>query len=411
MARTTAPLSWSLTRAKFLHGLLSDDFRPEHLACLLSPRGHPPLMAGRRNELILTRVRALALIFAVLTLLWIPLDAVLLPARTAQVLALARIAASIAFGVLAGATRRASSLPRVYASLIVFYAVPTVFYFASLALLRQAGLGIAAHVALHAYGVLPVVAMAGLGVFPLTILETSVLAAPIVLGELLALRFHLGAFLPGGAADAVWLLVLMAGIALTVAVSQLGFALALVAQSLQDPLTGSYSRASITELLDLHFKVSARYGSPLAVAFVDLDEFKMVNDQYGHEAGDRVLAEAAGSIRAQLRGADCVGRWGGEEFVVVLPGKSAAVATQCMEALRARGLGRRPNGQATTGSIGVAERTADGCAGWTSLVRIADQRMYAAKSAGRNCIVGPQPERSCAPAPDGAALMSNCAHP
>ncbi len=92
------------------------------------------------------------------------------------------------------------------------------------------------------------------------------LAAPIVLGELLVLRFHLGAFLPGGAADAVWLLVLMAGIALTVAVSQLGFAPALVAQSLQDPLTGGYPRARITELLDLHFKVPARYGAPRAIA-------------------------------------------------------------------------------------------------------------------------------------------------
>ena len=189
-----------------------------------------------------------------------------LRARTAEVLAPARSVASIAFGVLAG-----RGPPGILPGTGVrkparFLPVPTVFYFASLVLLRQAGMGIAAHVTLHAYGVLPVVAMAGLGVFALTLLETAVLAAPIVLRELLALRFHLGAFLPGGAADAVWLLVLMAGIALTVAVSQLGLALALVAQSLQDPLTGCSPRARITALLDLHFEVSARYGAPRAIA-------------------------------------------------------------------------------------------------------------------------------------------------
>ena len=72
MARTTAPPGWSSARAQFLHSLLSDDYRPEHLSCLLWPRAHPPLMAGRRNALILSRVRALSLVFAVLTLLWIP---------------------------------------------------------------------------------------------------------------------------------------------------------------------------------------------------------------------------------------------------------------------------------------------------------------------------------------------------
>lgn len=120
LARTSAPLGWSPMSAKFRRGLQSDDYRPEHLACLVSPRAHPPLRAGRRNEPLLGGVRALALIFAVLKSLWIPLDASLLPARTAEVRTPARIGASIAFGALAGATRQAASLARVYASLIVF---------------------------------------------------------------------------------------------------------------------------------------------------------------------------------------------------------------------------------------------------------------------------------------------------
>ena len=390
MARKAASLSCSLVRAQLLHWLLSDDYRPEYLSYLLAPRAYPSLMAGRRNQLILTRVRALSLLFAALTLLWIPLDLVALPARTAGFLALARACASAAFVLLAASTRREPSLPRVYASLAVFYAIPTLFYFVSLALLRPVGPGSTlAGIALHAYGILPVVAMAGLGVFPLTILETSIFAAPILLGEWFALHLHWGTFLPGGAADALWLLILMAGVALVVAVSQLGFALALVGQSLHDPLTGCYSRTSIEELLELHFQVSARFGSPLAVAFIDLDAFKSINDEYGHEAGDRVLAEAARGIRAMLHAADCVGRWGGEEFVVVFPGKPAAAALQCLRMMRARGLGQRPGGGPVTGTVGVAERMADACPAWEALVRIADQRMYVGKSAGRNCIVGP----------------------
>ncbi len=390
MTRNTASLSWSLLRGQLLHWLLSDDYRPEYLAYLLSPRAYPTLMAGRRNQLILTRVRALSLMFAALTLLWIPLDLAALPLRVAGSLSLSRGCASVAFLLLAASTRRESSLPRVYASLAAFYAVPTAFYFVSLLLLREVGADSPlAAVALHAYGIVPVVAMAGLGVFPLTILETSVFAAPIILGEWFTLHLHLGTFLPGGAADALWLLILMAGVALVVAVSQLGFALALVSQSLHDPLTGCYSRASIEELLQLHFQVSVRFGSPLAVAFIDLDAFKSINDEHGHEAGDRVLAAAARSIRAALRAGECIGRWGGEEFVVVFPGKPAAAAMQCLRGMRARGLGRRPGGGPVTGTVGVAERTADACSAWEALVRIADQRMYVGKSAGRDCIVGP----------------------
>lgn len=383
-------MNWSRTRAQILHWLLSDDYRPEYLFALLTPNAHPALMVARRNELILTRVRTLAAVFGVLTVAWIPIDLVMLPWHTAALMALTRLAAGGAFAYVARATHRTASLLRVYGSLAQMYAVPTAFYFISLLLLRQTGLGPLAHVALSVYGILPIIAMAGLGVFPLTIVETAVFAAPIVLGELFALNLHLATFLPGGAVDLIWLLCLMAGIALIVAVSQLGFAMALLGQTLHDPLTGCYTRGSIAEMLELHFRVSARYRSPLAVAFVDLDHFKSVNDTYGHEAGDRVLTEAAGRIRAMLRGADCVGRWGGEEFVVVFPGKTADAALRCLERIRSSGLGRRPSGAAITASVGVAERLVDDCAAWASLVSIADQRMYAAKSAGRDCIMGPE---------------------
>lgn len=406
----TLSLNWARTKVQFLHWILpDDDYRPEQLGCVFWPRAHSPLMAARRSDLILARVRALAAIFAILTLAWIPIDFVMLPARTAGVLAILRIVASAAFVSLAveAETSRSPLLRRIYTNLVLLYAVPTTLYFGSLLLLQQPGLGTIARIALDAYGVLPVVAMAGLGVFPLTIIETSVFSVPIVIGEVIAFRLHLGAFMPGGIADAVWLLFLMAGIALVVGASQLSFAVALVARSLQDPLTACFTRGSIAELINLHFNVSSRVNSPLAVAFFDLDNFKAINDKFGHDAGDQVLAAAARSIRAELRGSECVGRWGGEEFVVVFPGKTVNQVIQTIERIRSVGLGRQPSGEPITASVGIAERIADECPIWPSLVRIADQRMYAAKRAGRNRVVGPERDRPMRPTGTTASLVGS----
>ena len=382
--------NWSVPKAKLLHWLISDEYRAEHLKSVFWPPAHSVLMSTRRCELILTRVRLLSVAFAVLTLIWIPVDAATLPAHVAGVLAVGRILASLALACLAVITRRPASLLRIYGSLVALYAVPTAFFFGSLLLFRQPGLGTVARIALDIYGVLPVVAMAGLGVFPLTVVETAAFSTPIVIGEIIAYRVHLGAFLPGGMIDAVWLLCLMAGIAIVVGASQLAFAVALVGRSLQDSLTGCYSRSSIAELLEMHFSASERNRAPLSVAFLDLDHFKAVNDKFGHEAGDGVLMNAARKIRATLRGFECIGRWGGEEFVIVFPGKTALEAIACIEALRMSGLGFLPDGRAITVSVGVTERIADKCAAAMSLVRLSDQRMYAAKEAGRDRVIGPE---------------------
>lgn len=374
----------SRVSAYLLNWLLSNEYRPGRLRHLLWPHAHPALIAIRRNALILSRIRALASVFAVLTVLWIPLDLLTLPAHVAAILAVIRVLACAAFFSLVAMTHRKQTLWLAYRSLAVLYAIPTVFYFASLVLLRTPGLGPYAQIALEVYWALPVVAMAGLGVFPLTVLENTAFSMPILMGEVLALNAHLGVFFPGGVVDAAWMMILMSGIAVFVGVSQLSFAMVLAGQSINDALTGCYSRGSVSELLDLHFKVCSRVGSPLAVAFLDLDHFKKINDQFGHDVGDHVLATAAQSIQAALRGAECAGRWGGEEFVVLFPGRTTAEAIQSIEQIRAAGLGRVPGGRAVTVSVGVAERTDDQCGDWRSLVRIADQRMYAAKRAGRD---------------------------
>lgn len=172
--------------------------------------------------------------------------------------------------------------------------------------------------------------------------------------------------------------------------SQLAFAVTLMGRSLHDPLTGCHTRGSVAELLEMNFAAASRTGAPLSVAFLDLDHFKAVNDAFGHESGDQILVGAARRLLAGLRGSETVGRWGGEEFVVVFPGKAAREAIHSIERIRSAGLGQRPNGQPVTVSVGIAERIEDDCATWAPLIHLADQRMYAAKTAGRDRVVGPK---------------------
>jgi len=140
--------------------------------------------------------------------------------------------------------------------------------------------------------------------------------------------------------------------------------------------------AAALALLDQQFRFALRHGTPITVLFADIDRFKAVNDRHGHEAGDRVLAEVAAAFRDSLRQSDVPVRWGGEEFVVVLPHADAASTSAFLERLRARGFGATPAGEPITVSIGIGAYPGDAAASAHELVALADRRMYAAKQAG-----------------------------
>jgi len=155
-----------------------------------------------------------------------------------------------------------------------------------------------------------------------------------------------------------------------------------------DRLTGIPNRPAILATLFAEVERAGRYDRPLAVAFVDIDMFKAVNDMYGHGAGDAVLRGVAGILRSNLRAADAVGRFGGEEFMVVLPETDAEAAAVLAEKLRQLVLGTSfaIEGHGTTTvtiSIGVAAGIG-GTLRVDALVRDADAAMYSAKALGRN---------------------------
>lgn len=354
------------------------------MVCLFLPSRHPTLLANNRAATIISRVRLVAALFAVLTPLWIMVDVLVFVPPLSILLAVGRVTASIAFGMLAFSFRNSSGMKSAYRALAIMFAIPTLFFMYSHPVLSHFQPEGAAAAIAAGYAFLPFVMLAGLSVFPLTALEGAAYAAPILLAEAIIALMQLDILNWSSHLGAFWLLMLIAVVASLAGMSQLGFMISLVNQASHDPLTGCFRRGSGEELLDIQFRIANRSGTSLSLVFADLDNFKSINDQYGHEAGDRALAQAAESLRKILRGGDVLVRWGGEEFVMILPNTDCQAAINAVERWRGLGLGQRPDGTPLTASYGVAERLSDCAKNWKHLVEIADQRMYQAKESGRD---------------------------
>jgi diguanylate cyclase (GGDEF)-like protein len=156
-----------------------------------------------------------------------------------------------------------------------------------------------------------------------------------------------------------------------------------------DALTGTFNRRSMDQWLLRAFLDAYRQKRPLSLLFIDIDHFKSVNDRLGHAGGDQCLREVAAALRGALEPTDMLGRYGGEEFVVLLPGRSGAEAREMAERLRAavehREFHHDNHAERLTVSIGVATRL-DREETPTEAVKRADQALYAAKRGGRNCV-------------------------
>lgn len=356
----------------------------EEMLWLLFPGKHMSLLSTRRASMIISRVRMIAVLFTALTALFIVPDMLVLPWPAWGQLAIGRVVAGIAFAGLALSFHGSNRMRDAYLALGALFAIPTAFFVFSYLLLSGVYLNGMAATITATYAFLPIVMVAGLSMFPLTALEGAIYAAPVLIAEVASALMRLDTLNLTTLISTSWLVVLIAIVATLSGMSQLGFVIALVRTAIRDALTGCFSRMSGMELLEIQFILSTRSNTPLSLAFIDLDNFKSVNDGFGHEAGDLVLVSAAERIRATLRTGDMLARWGGEEFILILPNTYCNDAIAAIERLRAAGFGMRPDNKPVTASIGIAERLEDEAGDWKTLVEIADQRMYAAKQSGKD---------------------------
>ena len=169
-------------------------------------------------------------------------------------------------------------------------------------------------------------------------------------------------------------------------------------QATHDELTGIHNRRFIMEAIHTEKSRAERTGEQFCVLLLDLDHFKRINDQFGHLAGDQTLIAISQTVARDMRAMDCFGRYGGEEFLLLMPRTMQAGAQNGAERMRVRISGTEFDhvepGLRVTVSIGVAQWGTGESA--EQLIALADQALYSAKAEGRN--------RVCAAAPRGAAI-------
>ncbi|MEQ8824602.1 MAG: GGDEF domain-containing protein [Filomicrobium sp.] len=362
-------------------------FGPKASDLLLHAKAHPPEAETERNRQIIRRVQSIAGVFYILTIVWILVESLTIDWPISGVIIPFRLLAAVGFAYLA---RKKFEATLKNAYIAIGGLIGTAIAFCLAANLSFWWFGLPqSHFTADTYLYAPFLIAAGLSFFPLTALECLILALPLM-GTMTLTAILWSSIDPSISVGAiVVILALLIGIGAVSAMSQLRLLLRLVERSSRDALTATLNRRAGSELLIATFALAERQNRPLSVIFIDLDRFKQINDRWGHASGDQVLQDAAQSIARCLRKQDSVIRWGGEEFAILLPETDSTGAERVVQKIAAHGIGLRPNHMPQTGSIGIAERTADKSTHVMELVELADQRMYRAKQAGRNCYIGP----------------------
>jgi diguanylate cyclase (GGDEF)-like protein len=161
----------------------------------------------------------------------------------------------------------------------------------------------------------------------------------------------------------------------------------LESQALHDPMSGAYRRDAFLDMLDREIAASQRHGAPMSLLMMDLDNFKAINDTHGHLVGDRVIAHFAATAAQLLRAQDVIGRYGGEEFVVLLPRTSLDAGLAIAERIRTRVAEASADGVPRyTVSIGIASPDTAPVS-TVVLLDAADKALYVAKRSGKNRVV------------------------
>lgn len=350
---------------------------------IITTRFHSRDFNTSRSEYISIRIRTLAIAFALLAPLWIPIDYIVMDNPTFSYIVMLRLAFSLSLLSLSRWGTHCHLLTAARVRIFAFILIPSVFFLGSHMLLHNIN---AEHAILLGYSFLPFLVMALLTIVPLTLLE-GVSFVSLIIFFYVVTRVVQGNFLTIPALGDLWLLLLLAAIALWVQMTQLHMLMRLYREATRDALTGLVNRRVLSTKLTQEISHGEK---DLAILLFDLDLFKRINDNFGHHAGDTVLQAFGEILKQHSRDNDVVGRYGGEEFLAILPNTSVEKAKEAAERIRlachrykvyTSEDGKEIN---FTTSIGVAMRKPNESA--HDLLSRVDQGLYAAKSGGRDLV-------------------------
>jgi diguanylate cyclase (GGDEF)-like protein len=352
----------------------------------LFERRHAPALEKARAQTLSTRVRWFAGALALLTVALVMTDLLIFTRVLPAWLACGQVVAALPFVMLALPPQVPPTMPAARVELCALLGLP-LMYFLFATLVLPSLVVDEAHqqaIILMVYSQGLFVLAAGLSLFPLTALEAGIALAAVLVVAGLDDNLREGWTSVTDTVGRIWLLLLVGSIAAIAAMSQLTLLAMVIDRSARDHLTGLLTREFGVELLEAQFRVAERHDQPLSMLFLDIDRFRSINDRYGHEAGDRILQKMAAALAVNFRTQDILIRWGGEEFLVLMPNTDEVGARKALARLAKQGVGVRPDGAPLTCCAGLAERSTDSALDWTKLLECADERMYAAKDAGRN---------------------------
>ena len=352
---------------------------------ILSTRFHSRDFRSSRAEYISVRIRTLALVFALLAPLWIPIDYAVMESHAFVQFLVLRLSFSAAFLALVLWGTRCSRLVAARVRLALFITIPGLFYLASHAILPNSG---ADNAILLGYSFLPLLIMALMTIVPLTLLE-GIAYLGLIVGIFIVTQLLNHSLMSLASLGQLWLLLLLGMVALWVQITQLHMLMRLYREATRDALTGLVNRRVLSSRIEVEQALHSNNGNALCVLLFDLDLFKRVNDTYGHHTGDLVLQAFAGILEEHCQDNVVAGRYGGEEFLAILPHYTVAQAKRLAEQIRTTChtitvCGADNEEVRFTTSVGVAQLKS--LESTQELLARVDNGLYQAKAAGRDFV-------------------------
>ena len=350
---------------------------------VVSTSNHSNDFIQTRNQYIVERLKLICLFFAISVPASSLLDFIVFESAQAKLLLVNRLILTCVLIGLYQLIRRSYTVNMIRLVLTLSFVFPVLFYTGTELSLTQT---MAYRDIPLSFTLTPCLIIAMLGLFPLTISGgialLSAISLPLAILEYIQFSGNYAAVI-----DKLWLLVLFGGISLWLQSGQMVMLMKLYRESTIDSLTGLINRRVLMRQVKRISKNSKDTQGSFSVMMFDLDHFKRVNDTYGHMVGDKVLVAVSSLLKRELRNSDVIARFGGEEFLVVMPQLELAQATQV--ALRVAGAIRKASVMTDkqqeitfTTSIGVTQYSADEPI--AQLFKRVDDLLYQAKAQGRD---------------------------